>query len=111
MRPPLLFLRAKSKSPGYRQKSSRKVKIALCSKAAVLSKRPVRQPWKRFSGPALAVENRVPEPAELNEALQAPLSLYWGEVLPAISEFAALPSSPATQIAQKLQKIADSVPP
>ena len=60
-------------------------------------------------GRALAVENCVPEPAELNEALKEPLSLYWGEVLPAISEFATVPSSPATQLAQKLQKIADSV--
>jgi hypothetical protein len=55
---------------------------------------------------ALAVENRVPEPAELNEALQMPLSLYWGEVLPTVSEFAAAPSSPATQVVQKLQKMA-----
>ena len=61
-------------------------------------------------GRALAVENRVPEPAELNEALKAPLSFYWGEVLPAISEFAVTPSLPATQVAQKLQKIADSMP-
>jgi hypothetical protein len=55
------------------------------------------------------VENRVPEPAELDEALQAPLSHYWGEALPAISEFAVTPSSSAAQVAQKLQKIADSV--
>jgi hypothetical protein len=47
----------------------------------------------------------VPEPTEVNHALQAPLSHYWGEVLPAISEFAVTPSSPATEVAQKLQKM------
>lgn len=56
-------------------------------------------------GRALAVENWVPEPNELNGALRAPISIYWGEALASIAELAAKPSSPVTQVAETLQKI------
>jgi SNF2-related domain/Helicase conserved C-terminal domain len=100
----------KQKALAYRQKSSRKLKMALLLEGGGLSEeaREATLETILLLGQALAVENRVPEPAELNEALQAPFSLYWGEVLPAISEFALTPSSPATQVAKTLQKMADS---
>jgi superfamily II DNA or RNA helicase len=101
----------KQKALAYREKSNRKVKIALLLDGGGLIEEAREATLEAIIllGRALAVENRVPEPAELNETLQAPLSLYWGEVLPAISEFTATPSASAIQIAQKLQKIADSV--
>jgi hypothetical protein len=98
----------KQRALDYRQKSSRKLKMALLLDGGGLNEeaREVTLETIVLLARALAVENRVPEPAELNEALQMPLSLYWGEVLPTVSEFAAAPSSPATQVVQKLQKMA-----
>jgi hypothetical protein len=102
----------KQKALAYRQKSSRKLKMALLLEGGGLVEeaREATLETVLLLGRALAVENRVPEPAELNEALQAPLSLYWSEALPAISEFAVAPSSPASQAVKALQKIADSMP-
>jgi hypothetical protein len=102
----------KQRALAYRQKSSRKVKIALLLEGGGLIEeaREATLETILLLGRALAVENRVPEPAEPNEALQAPLSLYWGEVLPAISEFAVTSSSLATPVAKMLQKMADSMP-
>jgi superfamily II DNA/RNA helicase len=98
----------KQKALAYRQKSSRKVKMALLLEGGGLIEeaREATLETILLLARAFAVENRVPEPAELNEALQAPLSLYWGDVLPAISEFAVTASSPPTQVVKTLQKIA-----
>jgi hypothetical protein len=61
-------------------------------------------------GRALAVMNRAAEPAQLTDALQAPLSCYWGEALPAISGYVETPSSAASEVAKTLQQIADFMP-
>jgi hypothetical protein len=102
----------KQKALAYREKAGRKLKMALLLESGGLMEE-AREAFLEtilLLGRAIAVANRVPEPAELNEALQAPISIYWGEALPAISEFATTPSSPATQVAETLQKIADSTP-
>jgi superfamily II DNA or RNA helicase len=102
----------KQKALAYREKAGRKLKMALLLESGGLMEE-AREAFLEtilLLGRAIAVANRVPEPAELNEALQAPISIYWGEALPAISEFATTPSSPATQVAERLQKIADSTP-
>jgi hypothetical protein len=103
----------KQKALDYRQKSNRKLKMALLLENGGLAEeaREASLEGMLLLGRALAVENRVPEPSELNQVLQAPLSLFWGEALPAISEFAATPSSPASQVANTLQKIAGSISP
>lgn len=102
----------KEKALDYRQKASRKLKMALLLEngSLVEEAREASLETILLLGRALAVENRAPEPAELAEALQAPLSLYWGEALPAISEFATTPFSPADQVARALQKIAEFTP-
>ena len=56
-------------------------------------------------GKALAVENRLPVPAELQEALRPPLALCWGEALYPIQEFASRASSPLALVPDILQKM------
>ncbi len=107
----LLSESEKQKALAYRQKSSRKLKMALLLENGGLTEeaREASLEGVLWLARALAVENRAPEPAELNDALQAPLSLYWGEALPAISEFVTDSSLPATPLAKALEKAADFV--
>lgn len=102
----------KQKAIAYREKAGRKLKIARLLESGGLMEEAREASLESIFllSRALAVENRLPEPNELNEALQAPLSIYWGEALPAVSEFATTPFSPATQVTGMLQKIADSTP-
>jgi len=51
---------------------------------------------------ALAVEGRLPEPAELNEALLPPLSHCWKAALPRLRSFAADPTQPWKPLADSL---------
>jgi hypothetical protein len=103
----------KQKALSYWQKSERKLKMALLleSGGLVEEAREACLETVLLLGRVLAVQNRLPEPAEVNEALQAPLSHYWGETLPAVSELAATPSLPAAHVIKALQKMADSVAP
>lgn len=102
----------KQKALAYREKAGRKLKIALLLESGGLMEEAREASLESIFllSRALAVENRLPEPSELNEALQAPISIYWGEALPAVSEFATTPFSPATQVTGMLQKIVDSIP-
>ncbi len=103
----------KQKALEYSQKSKRKLKMALLLESGGLMEeaREACLETVLLLGRVLAVENRLTEPAEVNEALQAPLSLYWGEALPAVSEFAATPSLPAAHVNKTLQKITDAIAP
>jgi hypothetical protein len=56
-------------------------------------------------GKVLAVRNRLPVPTELHEALQPPLTLYWGEAISPIQEFAAHVSSSLAPVPDILQKM------
>ena len=101
----------KQKALEYWQKSNRKLKMALLLDSGGLMEeaREACLETVLLLGRVLAVENRLTEPAEVNEALQAPLSHYWGEALTGISEFAATPSLPAPHVTNALQKMADSI--
>jgi len=54
-------------------------------------------------GKALAVENRLPVPADLEEAAQPPLALCWGESLSVIREMASHASFPAGSVPDMLE--------
>ncbi len=54
------------------------------------------------SGRVLAVENRLPEPAELNDALLPPLSHCWKDSLPVLRAFAADTNGPWQPVAEAL---------
>jgi SNF2-related domain/Helicase conserved C-terminal domain len=103
----------KHKALAYWEKSKRKLKMALLLENGGLMEeaREACLETVLLLGRVLAVENRLPEPAAMNEALQAPLSHYWAEALPAVSEFTATNSLPAAHVAKALQKIADSIAP
>lgn len=58
-----------------------------------------------WAGRALAVENRLPEPAEMKESLRPPLSLLWGDALPTLHELASSPSLPPNRVTEVLQKL------
>jgi superfamily II DNA/RNA helicase len=103
----------KQKALAYWQKSNRKLKMVLLLESGGLMEeaREASLETILLLSRVLAVENRLPEPAEVKEALQAPLSHYWAEALPAVSEFAATNSLPAAHVTKALQKIADSIAP
>jgi superfamily II DNA or RNA helicase len=57
-----------------------------------------------FTG-ALAVEHRLPEPPELKDALQPPLSHLWAEALPALRTFVQEPGSDWKPVAECLARV------
>jgi superfamily II DNA or RNA helicase len=95
----------------YREKAGRKLKMALLLENGDLAEeaREACLETVVLLGRAIAVAKRVQEPAELDQALKAPISIYWGEALPVISKLAATPCSPVAQVAETLQKIADCI--
>ncbi len=58
-----------------------------------------------WTGKALAVENRLPEPAEIKESLRPPVSLLWGDALPTLHKLVSSPSLPPTRVTEVLQKL------
>src|SRR5207237_7771360 len=55
---------------------------------------------------ALAVENRLPEPASLDDALLPPLSHCWNEALPLLRSFVAEASQAWKPVADALDQMA-----
>jgi superfamily II DNA or RNA helicase len=95
----------------YRDKAERKVKMALLLENGDLAEeaREACLETVLLLGRAIAVAKRVQEPAELDEALKAPISIYWGEALPVITRLAATPCSSIAPVAETLQTIAESI--
>ncbi len=54
---------------------------------------------------ALAVENRLPEPAELKDALQPPFSNVWANALPSLQHFIEDPASELNPVLARLESI------
>jgi hypothetical protein len=108
--PPPLSEIEKQKALAHREKASRKLKMASVLQSGDLQEeaREALLEAILFLGRALAVENRTPEPEELNDTLRAPLSLCWRETLPVIQAFASTSSSPSTPVADILQKMVES---
>jgi hypothetical protein len=91
----------------YRQQASRKLKMAKLLEGGGLSEeaRDALREATLWTARALAVENRLPEPAEIKESLRPPMSLLWGDTLPALHELASSPSLPPTRVTEVLQKL------
>jgi len=51
---------------------------------------------------ALAIESRLPQPANAEQALQPPLSLCWKEALGPLREWNADPAAPWKPVAESL---------
>jgi hypothetical protein len=58
-----------------------------------------------WTGKALAVENRLPEPAEMKESFRPPMPVLWGDALPTLRELASSSSLPPTRVTEVLQKL------
>ncbi len=100
----------RQKALTQRQQARRKLKMAslLGSGDLLEEAREALLEAIHLLGRALAVENRMAEPAELKDAFVAPTSLCWGETFPVIQEFALTPSSPSTHVTDIVQKLLDS---
>src|SRR5918996_3727849 len=94
----------RQKATAHRQQASRKLKMANLLEAGALSEeaRDALREATLWTGRALAVENRLPEPAAIEESLRPPLSLLWEEALPTLHELASTPSSPTTRVTEIL---------
>jgi hypothetical protein len=55
-------------------------------------------------GCALAVENRLPEPAALKDLLLPPISPCWQEALPLLRDLSANPARPCQPVLEALGK-------
>ena len=58
-------------------------------------------------GRALAVEQRIPEPTELKDALLPPLALCWGSAVPVLRDFSADSSSTWNSVTEVTRRVAD----
>lgn len=102
--PPPLSEVERAKAAAHRQQAARKLKMARLlgeggldeeARAALLE---AVQPLAR----ALAVENRLPEPATADQALQAPISPCWKEALAPLRQFAVEAAAPWRPVADCL---------
>jgi hypothetical protein len=105
--PPLLSEAEREKAAGFRQAATRKIKMARLLAEGDLHEE-ARAALLDAILPlacALAVENRLPEPAALEEATLAPLSLCWKDALSGLRSFVADPAQPCRTIVDLLAKI------
>jgi hypothetical protein len=95
----------------YRQRGARKLKMAQVLSGAGLDEEARSALVQAFwpLGCALAVENRLPEPASLNDALLPPLSQHWKDALPLLREFAAEGARPCQPVLEALAPFAQSL--
>jgi len=85
--PPTLSAEEQAKAGAYRAQAGRKLKMSRLLHQGDLdeeSRASFREAALSLAR-ALAVENRLPEPADLADAARPPLSLHWPELMPAIS--------------------------
>jgi hypothetical protein len=97
----------RQKALAHRQQAARKLKMANLLEGGGLSEeaRDALREATLWTARALAVENRLPEPAEIDESLRAPISLLWGDALPILSELVSSSSLSPTRATEVLQKL------
>ena len=100
----------RQKVMSHRQQASRKLKMAKLLEGGGLSEEAHDALLEAalWAARALAVENRLPEPSEMEESLRPPMSLLWADTLPALRELASSPSLPTSRATEVLQKLLDN---
>ena len=109
--PPPLSAAELEKIGAYRQSAARKLKMARVLNDASLSEE-ARAALLEGVLPiscALAVEQRLPEPASIKDAMLPPLSTCWKEALTPLREFTSNPASPCLPALQALAPFAEAV--
>jgi len=106
--PPPLSAAELEKMAAHRQRAARKLKMARVLSEAGLSDE-ARVALLEGVLPlscALAVEQRLPEPGSLNDALLPPVSLCWKDALPLLREFNADAARPCQPVLEGLAAFA-----
>ena len=95
----------RQKALAHRQQASRKLRMANLLEDGGLSEEAgdALREAMLWTGRALAVENRLAEPAEMKESLRPPMSRLWGNALPTLHELASNSSLPPTRAIKVLQ--------
>lgn len=97
----------RQKAEAHRLQAVRKLKMAALLESGGLSEeaRDALRAATLWTAKALAVENRLPEPTEVDETLRAPLSLLWGEALPTLHELDSSSALPPARAMEGLKKL------
>jgi superfamily II DNA or RNA helicase len=105
--PPPLSDAEKAEANALRQLASRKLKMARLLDDGELADEARAALLEALLplGRALAIEHRLPQPATLDDALLAPLSLCWKEPLAAIRGFVANPTERCAPVLVTLEKV------
>jgi len=95
------------KAAGYRQQAERKLKMARLLAGGELEEEARAAALDTILplGCALAIENRLPEPATAEDALLAPLSFCWKGALSALRGLAADPTLPCQPAIEAMSQV------
>jgi len=108
--PPPLTDEERQKASGNRAQASRKLKMArlLASGDLVDEARQAVLDAVLFLGRALALETRMPEPADVKEATALPAAICWKGALPAVRGFVAAPEPELAPVLGELGKMLEA---
>jgi hypothetical protein len=97
----------REKAAAHRQRAARKLKMAAVLAGGGLTEEARAALLEAVLplGCALAVENRLPEPASLEDALLPPLGLVWKDALSILRAFVQDPAQPVAAAATALNQI------
>jgi hypothetical protein len=97
----------RAKAAAHRQQAARKLRMASLLAGGEMAEeaRAALLAAVLPLGCALAVENRLSEPASLQDALLPPLGLYWKDALSVLRAFVEDASQPAAPVAAALARI------
>ncbi len=100
------------KAQAHRQQAGRKLKMArlLAAGGLLEEEREALLHSAALLAKALAVENRVQEPAELEDSLRPPGSVFWGPAAAAVKEYAGNASCLSGAISEVIQSLLGGVP-
>jgi hypothetical protein len=97
----------REKAAAHRLRATRKLKMAAVLDGGGLTEeaRAALMEAVLPLGCALAVENRLPEPASLQDAILPPMGLIWKDALPLVRAFVQDPSQPVMAAVAALDRI------
>ena len=105
--PPPLSAEERAQAEAHRQQAARRLKMGrlLCEGELLDEGRAALRESAHAFGRALAVEQRLPEPPALDDALLPPLSHAWGESAPLLRRFEAEPATDWREASAALQRM------
>jgi len=100
------------KAQAHRQQAGRKLKMAhlLAGGGLLEEEREALLQSATWLARALAIENHVLEPAELDESLRAPGSIFWGPAATVLKEYSTDASAPSGPVTDAIQNLLGGIP-